>query len=393
MDHMSEYKTPRPSFSTTVPRSWSTSTMSSSASASHSVTRNQRGSSSPSGGQVTAPNLAPKGTPVGTTGTPTDPGPAPPANTPPFQMCQQPCFSSPQATSSISVQTATSSISVISVSPSTPSESSDASAVPVIIAASTSSGYAPLEDNPSTIPLGQDPSYGTASTPSTGSQLVLETTADIPSPRTSSATPTGHGTDGHRSNNHKTSGVGSATGAIVGGVIGGLALVLLVACGVIILRRRIRARHTAPSAEFMAIMRHGGVLGGAGHSGALSPVKRGGGSTTPGHGYYSDVAGMGERQMLSPVRRQSSLESDERPPAFTPGLYYKDPVLEKVHAAAEMREEYFRFRREPTVATAAAAGVGVEPEVGPTMGTDGCESGHGHGYTIDPEKADYAWAI
>lgn len=40
-----------------------------------------------------------------------------------------------------------------------------------------------------------------------------------------------------------------------------------------------------------------------------------------------------------PLARQSSIESDDRPPAFSPGNF-KDPVYEKVQASAAMREEY-----------------------------------------------------
>lgn len=40
-----------------------------------------------------------------------------------------------------------------------------------------------------------------------------------------------------------------------------------------------------------------------------------------------------------PLARQSSIESDDRPPAFTPGSF-SDPVYEKVQASAAMREAY-----------------------------------------------------
>ena len=42
---------------------------------------------------------------------------------------------------------------------------------------------------------------------------------------------------------------------------------------------------------------------------------------------------------LIPLARQSSIEDDERPPAFTPGSY-SDPIIEKVHASAAMRDQY-----------------------------------------------------
>ena len=45
------------------------------------------------------------------------------------------------------------------------------------------------------------------------------------------------------------------------------------------------------------------------------------------------------KDRLIPLARQSSIEDDERPPAFTPGSY-SDPIIEKVHASAAMRDQY-----------------------------------------------------
>ncbi|KAI0670511.1 hypothetical protein C8Q78DRAFT_1079470 [Trametes maxima] len=111
------------------------------------------------------------------------------------------------------------------------------------------------------------------------------------------------------------------TGAIVGGVIGGLAFLLLAACAFIIVRRRLRARRTAPSAEFMDLAR------GTTPAGAM----RFDGATTPLADYSV------------PLTRESSLgdaDADaDPPPAFTPGSY-ADPVYEKVLASAALREHY-----------------------------------------------------
>ncbi|KAI0664938.1 hypothetical protein C8Q70DRAFT_940807 [Cubamyces menziesii] len=168
------------------------------------------------------------------------------------------------------------------------------------------------------------------------------------------------GSDG-RANRH------NSTGSIVGGVIGGLALVLLIAFATILLRRRIRARHTAPSAEFVGVMRHGGILG---SGNVLSPVKQDGRAATPGNHYHDYAAEMIDRSASTsedwthPLVRQSSFESDERPPAFTPGAY-RDPVLEKVRTAAAMREHYLRRESLSTMAGTGAVqveGRGSEPE-------------------------------
>ncbi|KAI8998765.1 hypothetical protein BD414DRAFT_476028 [Trametes punicea] len=129
------------------------------------------------------------------------------------------------------------------------------------------------------------------------------------------------------------------TGAIVGGVLGGAVFLLLALTALALLRRRMRARRTAPSAEFMAIARRGGILSpGAGASTPV-PFDIGGGR---GGASGGDGAATPTGDWLLPLARQSSLEDDgERPPPFTPGNY-TDPVLEKVQAAAEMREMYRR---------------------------------------------------
>ncbi|EIW60515.1 uncharacterized protein TRAVEDRAFT_70876 [Trametes versicolor FP-101664 SS1] len=98
------------------------------------------------------------------------------------------------------------------------------------------------------------------------------------------------------------------TGAIVGGVIGGLAFLLLVALATILIYRRMRARRTAPSAEFTEIMR-GTTPGPMPAPGTMRTE----GTTTPSG---DRLLGLGD-------------DDDERPPAFVLGEY-GDPVLEKV---------------------------------------------------------------
>ncbi|EIW60516.1 uncharacterized protein TRAVEDRAFT_70877 [Trametes versicolor FP-101664 SS1] len=160
------------------------------------------------------------------------------------------------------------------------------------------------------------------------------------------------------------------TGAIVGGVIGGLAFLLFATVATSLLCRRMRARRTAPSAEFMDLAR--GTTPGPG------PVRMEG-TTTPSGDH------------LLPLARQGSLgDEDDRPPAFTPGVY-GDPVLEKVHAAAALREQY---QRRDSYAAAQAdykeplgdSEVGHEDE-STEVGT---EEGYGLGWD---EKAGYAWAM
>ncbi|CDO70768.1 hypothetical protein BN946_scf184798.g83 [Trametes cinnabarina] len=130
----------------------------------------------------------------------------------------------------------------------------------------------------------------------------------------------------HSANNGGTSGASkeSHAGAIVGGVIGGLALLLLALVAAVINCRRRRASRTAPSAEFMDIAQRGGLKGFLSSDAAIVHLDS---STSP----------TGDR--LIPLAWQSSLEDDERPPAFTPSSY-SDPVFEKVQAAVEMREQY-----------------------------------------------------
>ncbi|KAL1947702.1 hypothetical protein VTO73DRAFT_13426 [Trametes versicolor] len=158
------------------------------------------------------------------------------------------------------------------------------------------------------------------------------------------------------------------TGAIVGGVIGGLAFLLLTTVATILLYRRMRARRTAPSAEFIDFAR--GTTPGPG------PVRMEG-TTTPS----------GDR--LLPLARQGSLDdTDDCPPAFTPGVY-GDPVLEKVQAAAAMREQYQRRESYP-----AAQADYKEPLEHSELGHEdesmevGTEEGYGFG---GDEKAGYAW--
>ena len=94
-------------------------------------------------------------------------------------------------------------------------------------------------------------------------------------------------------------------GAIVGGVIGALALVALSALAFLCLRRRRRHRNRdiPPSAEFMRIAR--------GDSPSLLPLQ---------HDEYAAEGGS-----AVPLSRQSSLEDDERPPAFTSALPWPPP--------------------------------------------------------------------
>ncbi|KAJ8453432.1 hypothetical protein ONZ51_g13599 [Trametes cubensis] len=140
-----------------------------------------------------------------------------------------------------------------------------------------------------------------------------------------------------------------------------------------------RARHTAPSAEFMnmgILKRRGGprTWYGVGCPGGItSPFKREGGTTMPGL-----------ERPTNPLASRSSLESDESPTAYTPGSY-TDSVLEKVHAAGKMREYHFRLASLQLGTTTGASETGL-------MGLDGHESegGHQHGYMMDPEKAEYA---
>ncbi|OJT08945.1 hypothetical protein TRAPUB_155 [Trametes pubescens] len=161
------------------------------------------------------------------------------------------------------------------------------------------------------------------------------------------------------------------TGAIVGGVIGGLAFLLLAIVAATLLYRRMRARRTAPSAEFMDLARSETTPG-------PNPVRMEG-TTTPS----------GDR--LLPLARQDSLgDDDDRPPGFAPGAY-ADPVLEKVQAAAALREQY--ERRDSYAAAQADHKEGLgHSEVG--HDDERTEVGTEEGYGLDGnEKAGYTWAM
>ncbi|KAL1947704.1 hypothetical protein VTO73DRAFT_13428 [Trametes versicolor] len=119
------------------------------------------------------------------------------------------------------------------------------------------------------------------------------------------------------------------TGAIVGGVIGSLAFLLLATVATILLRRRMRARHTAPSAEFMGLAR--GTTPGPGGLGIVRTT----GTMTPSGDRLLSLA----RQKSPGDDDDDDDDDDDRPPAFTPGAY-ADPVLEKVQVAAAMREQF-----------------------------------------------------
>ncbi|RPD79940.1 hypothetical protein L226DRAFT_608919 [Lentinus tigrinus ALCF2SS1-7] len=116
----------------------------------------------------------------------------------------------------------------------------------------------------------------------------------------------------------------SHTGAIVGGVIGGVVFLLLAVAAFLFYRRRTARNARAPSAEFMHMAR------GDSSSPILSAKHAEGVLTPPSTSHGGDRI---------PLARQSSIESDDLPPAFTPGSF-KDPVYEKVQASAALREEY-----------------------------------------------------
>ncbi|KAI0721639.1 hypothetical protein C8T65DRAFT_630687 [Cerioporus squamosus] len=136
-----------------------------------------------------------------------------------------------------------------------------------------------------------------------------------PSPTNSASltNATGSGVSLPKTGSPSSSSSSSHTGAIIGGVIGGVVL------------SRTRKSRAAPSAEFMHMAR-------GGSSSPILSAKHVEGIMTP----PSTAHGGGDRV---PLARQSSIESDDRPPAFTPGSF-KDPVYEKVQASAAMREEY-----------------------------------------------------
>ncbi|KAI0374753.1 hypothetical protein BV20DRAFT_960910 [Pilatotrama ljubarskyi] len=192
----------------------------------------------------------------------------------------------------------------------------------------------------------------------------------------------------------------SHTGAIVGGVLGGLALLLLAACAVVLVRRLMRARRTAPSAEFMNLAR--------GNTGTPTAF---GATPTPG-------LGSGDR--LIPLARQTSVEDHlgmgvdvegqgggaqgqgAPPPPFTPGDW-TDPVYEKVQAAAAALEHW--QRRESSdfghghSHGYGADGVEKDGDVyedaldGSTEAGDHRDPYGGPGGAGDEEKGGYAWAM
>ncbi|EJF61581.1 hypothetical protein DICSQDRAFT_169997 [Dichomitus squalens LYAD-421 SS1] len=183
---------------------------------------------------------------------------------------------------------------------------------------------APTGPSSQSYPTSHSPTSPTSSTSSLASSsfpacvLTSSTSSSVhigaaSSKNPSSATPS----PGHhdRSSNQPTSKVNS--GAIAGGVVGAFIFLCLVAVGALCIIRRRRKSRQPPSAEFMHIARGQSELG-------FVPTD---GKTTP------------SLARLIPLARQSSLEDDERPPAFTPGSY-GDPVLEKVQASAELREKY-----------------------------------------------------
>ncbi|EJF65734.1 hypothetical protein DICSQDRAFT_131948 [Dichomitus squalens LYAD-421 SS1] len=106
-------------------------------------------------------------------------------------------------------------------------------------------------------------------------------------------------------------------GAIAGGVTGGLLIIALLGALAFFFRRQRRKARIPPSAEFMHMAR--------------------GGAGGPELAFVSFDPDTPTKHI--PLARQSSIEDDERPPAFTPGSY-SDPILEKVHASAAMRDQY-----------------------------------------------------
>ncbi|KAI1796006.1 hypothetical protein LXA43DRAFT_1178494 [Ganoderma leucocontextum] len=108
------------------------------------------------------------------------------------------------------------------------------------------------------------------------------------------------------------------TGAIVGGVIGGLVLLAFIAATAFFIIRRRRKSGVPPSAEFMHMTR--------------------GGSGKPAFATLDGNVTVVQDRFV-PLARQSSVEDDEPPPDFTPGSY-TDPVLEKVHVSAALRDRY-----------------------------------------------------
>ncbi|OSD01646.1 hypothetical protein PYCCODRAFT_1425857 [Trametes coccinea BRFM310] len=243
---------------------------------------------------------------------------------------------------------------------STSSESSASAPAPAPTSVqATQSSSTPADPTTSQVPTTPHPTIKstdttllasvTDSASSTSTVTVIITPSPSPSGGQRSAS---HGVTGAASNNNHA-------GAIVGGVIGGLALILIALAAAVLIRRHRRAMRTAPSAEFMDIARRGGLKG----------------SPSPGPATVhldSSMSPTGDR--LIPLARQSSLEDDERPPAFTSGSY-SDPVFEKVQAAAEMREQY-RQRESYTAALRLDTGGGAGSV---THGSDEKSGGYGYG--------------
>ncbi|OJT08944.1 hypothetical protein TRAPUB_154 [Trametes pubescens] len=158
------------------------------------------------------------------------------------------------------------------------------------------------------------------------------------------------------------------TGAIVGGVIGGLAFLLLAIVAATLLYRRMRARRTAPSAEFMSIAR-GTTPGPVPAPGAM----RAEGTPTPS----------GDRLL--------GLEDEDegRPPAFAHGPY-GDAVFEKVQVAAALREQY--QRRDSYAAAQTGYSREGRSEVGHEDESTDMGTEEGYGFDAD-EKTRYTWAM
>ncbi|KAI0637099.1 hypothetical protein C8Q77DRAFT_1154972 [Trametes polyzona] len=234
-------------------------------------------------------------------------------------------------------------------------------------------------------------SPASAHPPSSTTSVPIPDASQGPSPL-----PLGPSTDGpgpHPSNppNH--------TRAMIGGIVGGLALLLLLlAAAALLLRRRARARRTAPSAEFMDLAR--------GTTPALLPSSSGGSATPSGDRllphtsdargeFGSDGHGNGHKHGGGGGDRD---RDEERPPAFTPGDFvFTDPVLEKVHAAAMMREHYFRddgFSKDSSSDIAPPAfAVLVHPPDGRRFSGEVDTTCTDESYGDEEEKVEYAWAI
>ncbi|KAI9064294.1 hypothetical protein FKP32DRAFT_620056 [Trametes sanguinea] len=168
---------------------------------------------------------------------------------------------------------------------------------------------------PKTSPLGS-PGNGSNNVPNSTSNVNGLTTAPTlgADPAKDSSTPQ---RDAHTR---------SDTGAIAGGVAGGVVFVALVLAGLLVLRRWLRARRTAPSAEFMHVVHRGGFGGGGGEgSTPIMTAMRLDESTTP-----SEATGR-----LSPFPYQRSFESHESstPPAMA--AMYREAGSEKVYPVAE----------------------------------------------------------